>query len=105
MARFDVYKNAGRISEHIPYLLDIQANSVDYLGSRVVIPLVRTMKMVSPSMPDDLAPKFIINGETCLLNTPMIAAVSLRTLKSRVSSLKQEQYRIVASLDFLLYGY
>ena len=105
MARFDVYKNAGRISEHIPYLLDIQANSIDYLGSRVVIPLIRTLTVVSPNLPDDLLPKFIINGELCLLNTPMIAAVSLRILKARFISLKQEQHRIVASLDFLLYGY
>jgi toxin CcdB len=43
MARFDVYANPGRHMATTPYLLDVQSDLLDGLGSRTVIPL-RSLK-------------------------------------------------------------
>ena len=50
-------------------------------------------------------PTLIVAGEECLLETPKLAAVPLRTLKDPVASLAHEHGRIVAALDFLFNGY
>ena len=44
-------------------------------------------------------------AEECLLETPKLAAVPLRLLKTPVASLATDQARIVAALDFLFQGY
>ena len=39
MACFDVYANPGNHAKTTPYLLDVQSNLLDGLGSRRMIPL------------------------------------------------------------------
>jgi toxin CcdB len=50
-------------------------------------------------------PVFSVNGQDCLLETPKMAAVPLRTLKVPVASLAAQQDRVVAAMDFLFNGY
>ena len=40
MAQFDVYRNANPATRtRVPYLLDLQSDLLDPLGTRVVVPL------------------------------------------------------------------
>ncbi len=105
MARFDVYANTGPHALHTPYLLDVQSDWLQGLDTRVVVPLRKTTHFPAVKLPEQLCPIFTVAGETCLLETPKMAAMPLRLLKSPVASLSAEQARIVAALDFLFQGY
>ena len=105
MARFDVYANAGPHAHHTPYLVDVQSDWLSGLDTRVVVPLRKTADFPSVKLPAQLCPQFEVAGSDCLLETPKLAAVPLRILKSPVASLANEQARIVAALDFLFQGY
>jgi len=105
MARFDVFANPGSHAATTPFLLDVQSNLLGGLDTRMVIPL-RSLKHFPPvKLPTQLSPVFNIEGQDCLLETPKMAAVPERVLKVPVTSLADEQDRIVAALDFLFQGY
>ncbi len=50
-------------------------------------------------------PLLDVNGATCLMETPKLAAMPQRLLKQPEASLAHEQDRILAALDFLFQGY
>jgi toxin CcdB len=50
-------------------------------------------------------PMFEIEGVECLLETPKLAAVPLRLLKTPIASLASRQFEITAALDFLFQGF
>ena len=87
MARFDVYQNTGPLATSTPYLLDVQCALLDGLDTRVVIPLRRVDKFPAVNFAKDLTPIFDIEGVSCILETPKLAAVSTRVLKHHVMSL------------------
>ncbi len=105
MARFDVYRNPGRNAYQSPYLIDIQARSLEALDSRVVIPLTRTERIRQEEPHEKLMPVFSINGEALFLHTAKISAVPRTLLKERAISLSSAQHRIMAALDYLFHGY
>ena len=105
MARFDVYRNSGPFASTTPYLLDIQSQLLDGLDTRVVIPLRRLDKFPDVNLAKDLTPIFDIEGVTCILETPKLAAVPTRLLKSLVTSLSGQQSEISNALDRLFHGY
>lgn len=105
MARFDVYRNSGPLASTTPYLLDIQSQLLDGLGTRVVIPLRRLDKFPAVSLAKDLTPIFEIEGVSCILETPKLAAVPTHFLKSLVTSLNGQQSDISNALDRLFHGY
>jgi toxin CcdB len=105
MARFDVYQNSGPFASTTPYLLDIQSQLLDGLDTRVVIPLRRLDKFPAVNLAKDLTPIFDIEGVTCILETPKLAAVPTRLLKSLVTSLSGQQSEISNALDRLFHGY
>lgn len=105
MARFDVYANPGNHAASTPYLLDVQSDLLNGLDSRMVIPLRSLKHFPKVKLSTQLTPVFTIDGESYLLETPKMGAVSLRVLKSRVASLAQAQDQITAAMDFLFQGY
>ena len=105
MARFDVYRNSGPFASTTPYLLDIQSQLLDGLDTRVVIPLRRLDKFPAVNLAKVLTPIFEIEGVTCILETPKLAAVPTRLLKSLVTSLSSQQSDISNALDRLFHGY
>ena len=40
MAQFDIHRNTAARAEDFPYLLDIQSDLLDRLGTRLVVPLM-----------------------------------------------------------------
>lgn len=105
MARFDVYANPGQGADSTPFLLDVQSDLLDGLDSRVVIPLRDVRRFPDVKLPERLMPVLLVGDERLLLETPKMAAVPRRVLKTVVASLGHEQARITAALDFLFQGY
>ena len=105
MARFDVYQNTGPLATSTPYLLDVQCALLDGLDTRVVIPLRRVDKFPAVNFAKDLTPIFNIEGVSCFLETPKLAAVPTRILKHHVMNLSDQQSLISNALDRLFHGY
>ena len=105
MARFDVYRNSGPLATSTPYLLDVQCSLLDGLDTRIVIPLRRVDKFPNVNLAKDLTPVFDIEGVSCILETPKLAAVPTRLLKNYVMSLSDQQSLISNALDRLFHGY
>jgi toxin CcdB len=105
MARFDIYLNPGAFQATTPYLLDVQSELLDGLDSRMVIPLRSLSHFAQVKLPSQLCPVFHILGQDYLLETPKMAAVPQRLLKSPVASLATHQGQVTGALDFLFQGY
>ncbi|MDP1771060.1 MAG: CcdB family protein [Methylobacter sp.] len=105
MPRFDIYRNISEHAETTPYLLDVQSDLLQGLETRIVIPLRRRDRFPAVNLPANLTPTFEIEGVECLLETPKLAAMPLRLLKTPVTSLASGQFEITAALDFLFQGF
>ncbi len=99
MARFGVYRNPERSG----YLLDLQAELLDHLATRVVAPLLPLDR--APKAAATLNPIFEIEGESAVMVTQAMAAVPARLLKDRVSSLAARRDEITAAVDLLFEGF
>lgn len=102
MARFDVYSYS---SKSVPLVLDVQADLLGELNSRVVAPLCLESKSRIEVLPK-LKPLIEIKGKTYILMTTDIGTVHKAELGDFVVNLEQE-YRdvIVEALDFLFQGF
>src|ERR1700741_4126298 len=98
MARFDVYKNPGKSSASVPYLLDVQSDSVSGLPTRLVIPL-RARSSLAQALPPDLCPIFTIEGQEYFLATAELGAVPVKLLKSKIGNVHDRIFEIVSALD------
>jgi toxin CcdB len=104
MAQFDVYENTNHDTcEIFPYLLDIQADVLNDLPTRVVVPLVLSSVM-NKSIPI-LIPQFKIIETEVRMVTPQLVGVQLAVLGTKVCSLKDHRGEIVAALDLLVTGF
>ena len=103
MARFDVRQNLHKSSrEQVPYLLEIQADLLLGLGTRVVAPLVPAAKF-GPAA-ERLNPSFRIGGKNFIMDTALVAGVSGKVLGGTVTNLSGNSTEILAAIDFLLSG-
>ena len=104
MAQFDVYDNRNPVTkESIPYLLDLQADLLDNLTTRVVVPLITVAAMGKTAK--FLNPQFRIKRTTVVMSTAELAGVNLHVLGEKVCSLKESRTEIIAALDFLFTGF
>ena len=103
MAQFDVYLNpSADTCDAIPYLLDVQAELLDGLATRVVVPLLAEEAMTAAAR--HLNPQFKIKGIPVIMSTAELAGVSTRSLGDKVASLKNKRDEIIAALDLLFTG-
>jgi toxin CcdB len=101
--QYDVYRNPSpRSRDEIPYLLDVQAELLEDLATRMVIPLVRLEVAGKPLR--ILTPIFEIEQQKVVLSVPEISGVPVKALGEKVGSLAAERDSIVAALDLLLTG-
>ena len=99
MARFDVYRNpAGE-----GCLLDIQADLLSHLNTRVVVPLLPLSNAPQPAR--TLNPCFEIADQTLVMSTQFMAAVPVNILKNPLASLSGQRDAIVAAIDLLMQGF
>ena len=103
MAQFDVYLNPNPDTRKIiPYLLDVQADLLDTLATRVVAPLVVAEKMEQAAQ--QLNPQFKVKGVAVVMSTAELAGITNRSLGEKVASLKTKRDEIIAALDLLFTG-
>ncbi|HEY5301262.1 MAG TPA: CcdB family protein [Acetobacteraceae bacterium] len=100
--QFGVYRNAGETSDYAPYLLDVQANLLDDLDTRVVVPLVKAALFGRRA--GRLHPSFTLDGETLIAATHLIAAIRRVELGERLFRLEEQRDAVVMAMDVLLSG-
>jgi len=104
MAQFDVYANPNPETKRIiPYLLDVQADILSNLATRVVVPLYSATAMGKAAQ--HLNPQFSIQRTAVILSTAELAGVPASILGNKVCSLKEHRSEIIAALDFLITGF
>ena len=104
MAQFDVYRNPSPASRsRIPFLLDVQADLLDALGTRIVVPLCRP-EVLGGKPAETLNPELEVEGRKFLMLTPELAGVPRKALGERVASLANDRGRIIAALDLAITG-
>jgi toxin CcdB len=104
MAQFDIYENPHeKTNERIPYFLDVQAELLADLATRVVVPLVSATVMGNAVK--HLNPRFVVQGVPLFMSTAELAGIPMRALGAKVGSLKDRRQEIIAALDFLFTGF
>lgn len=98
MARFDVYASPDGAG----YLLDVQADLLESLNTRVVVPLMAMDAAPSPAK--RLNPVLDIHAERHVMVTQFLSAVPTAILKNPVASLTQQDMEITGALDLLTTG-
>lgn len=101
MAQFDVYRNGGRNSGAIPYVVTVQSSIFDDYRRRVVVPLVKRSYLDSVAVPR-FNPAFEIEDIPVVLHPFEIVSVDVRSLGEFVVSLGDSGQRIIDALDELL---
>lgn len=97
-----VYKNAGDSENYAPYLLDVQADMLSTLESRVMVPLVRVAEFGRRA--GRLHPVFTTLGEELVMATHLLAAIRSTGLGRAVDTLTAQRNEIIGALDVLLVG-
>jgi toxin CcdB len=104
MGQFDVYENPNReTNQTVPYLLDVQADLLEGLATRVVVPLITAPAIGKPIK--YLNPEFGIETSSVFMSTAELAGIPVRALGRKVGSLKDRRDEIIAALDFLFTGF
>ena len=99
MARFQVY----RLRTTGALVLDLQADFLDDLATRVVAPLLPPGDF--PQAIARLNPRFEIDGRAVVLVLHMIGTISTKDIAAVAGDLSHQRDRIVAATDFLFQGF
>jgi toxin CcdB len=97
-----VYLNLDESRHYAPFLLDVQADLLDDLDTRVVVPLVRAA--VFGRRATRLHPRFVIDGQEVVMATHLLAAVKRSALGTSVAALSGQREAMIGALDVLLTG-
>lgn len=100
MARFDVHPMPGKGNG---YVLDVQAELLTHLATRVVVPLLP--EDAAPPPISALNPVFEVKGKRHVMMTQALSAVPTRELKRAIGSLEAQHDAVMRALDLLLIGF
>lgn len=87
---------------NVPFVVDIQADYLDRLPTRMVIPLGVPSESLRPTR--RLNPVLEIEGQGLVLITQLATSLPARVLGRKVASLAGHRTDIIAALDFLFTG-
>lgn len=99
MARFDVYKNPNGAG----YLLDVQADLLHDLNTRVVVPLMPRDQAPIPAK--RLNPVFNFSGHDYVMATQFLATVPKAILGTPIDDLSQKSEDIMNAIDMVFIGF
>ena len=99
MAKYEVYPNFDSSG----YLLDVQADLLTDLNTRIVVPLMPLDKAPKPAK--RLNPVFEIEGKQVMMATQFLAAVPARILKTPAGNLASCIDEISNALDMVFVGF
>jgi toxin CcdB len=101
MVQFDVHRNPKRGA--FPLLLDVQADLLSSLATRVVVPMTK-LDPRGPKPISRLNPIAAVDGVKYALVFQELAAIPKSALGERVASLAGRRVDLIAALDLLLTG-
>jgi len=106
MAQFDVYRNSGKYSKMVPFVVDIQNDILANFETRVVVPLKSALfiKENDVDVIPRLNPLFSVCDDDVFLFPQQMAAVHIRELGKKVDSLAASRNEIISALDVLTAG-
>jgi toxin CcdB len=99
MARFDLYRNPGGSG----LLLDVQADLMRDLNTRIVVPLMRRRDAPKPA--GRLNPIFKIDDGEFVMVTQFMASVLVAELGRRTGNLGPDDATITNALDMIFSGF
>jgi toxin CcdB len=99
MAKYDVCRNLNGAG----FLLDVQADLLDGLNTRIVVPLLPAKEAPTPAK--RLNPSFEIEGARFVMATQFLAAVPASILSAPVSNLSNRFDDITNALDMVFQGF
>ena len=99
MAKYDVYAAPSGTG----YLLDVQADLLDGLNTRIVVPLFRPNE--APKSAQYLNPIFDIEGHQAVMVTQFMASVPTSILKTPITNLSDHFAEITNALDMVFQGF
>jgi toxin CcdB len=103
--QFALHRNRNAATRvRFPFLLDVQTDLLEDLGTRVVIPLTPATAASKRGAMQTLTPICTVEGKAYVLLTPQLAGVSTKELGPSVGDLSHERQTILAALDLLLTG-
>ena len=104
MAQYDIHRNPdARTRGAMPYVLELQADLLSDLDTRVVAPLV-VASLYKGAVPR-LNPSLIVEGVAHVLLSQQLAAIPKRVLTGPpVINVADKSYEITAAVDFLVTG-
>lgn len=95
MARFDVYRlRDGSL------VVDCQADFLKNIGTRFVVPLLPRGEGPAPNA--RINPEFEVEGERLVFVTQLAATLRTSELRSRVTSLAEEDDQVIGAIDVLI---
>lgn len=104
MAQFSVHRNANPATrDAVPFLLDVQADLLEGLATRVVVPLYASGALRRAPV-RELMPVFRVAGRAVVMATPELAGVPRKALGPMVADLGANRAAILAALDLLVTG-
>jgi toxin CcdB len=101
--QFGVYRLERPRRPDVAYVVDVQSDLVDTRRSRVVVPLVDAVAFGRPAA--RLNPLVEVEGRQCVFAAAEIAALPVRELGARVTSLAERRDELLAALDLLIFGF
>lgn len=99
MAKYDVYPNPDGPG----FVLDVQADLLEALNTRVVVPLLPSAMAPTPAR--RLNPVFVIKGADFTMMTQYMSAVPRAMLRTPQVSLKDQFSAITDAIDMLVQGF
>ncbi len=99
MVKYEVFPNPDGAG----YLLDVQADLLDVLNTRIVVPLMPRGKAPKPAK--RLNPVFEIEGEQVVMLPQFMAAVPVAILKTPTANLAGQFDQIANALDMVFVGF
>jgi toxin CcdB len=105
VSQFAVHRNRNAATKaRFPLLLDVQADLLRELGTRVVIPLAPATAELRRAALHTLTPVCSVDNRNYVLVTPQLAGISARELGRAVADLSHERQTIIAALGLLFTG-
>jgi len=104
VSQFTLYENTDQTTKSAyPYFLDVQADLISVLNSRIVVPIILA-KNLEREAPDRLCPKFHIDSNEYALLSHQLTSAPASILKHPVGSLAAFRDEIIDAIDFLITG-
>ncbi|HBY2168558.1 TPA: plasmid maintenance protein CcdB [Klebsiella pneumoniae] len=104
MKQFAVYKNKSRNKQAYPYFIDVQADMLAHLNTRLVMPL--TQKANSNSQVKALTPIITIDQIDYVVLATMITTTDVKNLKDEDAVMDASHLRdqLVSAIDMMILG-